>query len=51
MGVVRLPPLLRDPAAFPAAVPLGPLTDALARGVAEREHLAAKAPRAATGLS
>lgn len=34
---------LRDPAAFPAAVPLDPLADALARGVAEREHLAAKA--------
>jgi hypothetical protein len=34
---------LRDPAAFPATVPLDPLTDALARGVAEREHLAAKA--------
>jgi hypothetical protein len=34
---------LRDPAAFPATVPLDPLTDALARGVAERENLAAKA--------
>jgi len=34
---------LRDPAAFPATVPLDPLTDALARGVAEREQLAAKA--------
>lgn len=34
---------LRDPAAFPATVPLDPLTDALARGVAEREHLAEKA--------
>jgi hypothetical protein len=39
-AVVRV---LRDPAAFPTAVPLDPLTDALARGVAEREHLAAKA--------
>lgn len=34
---------LRDPAVFPATVPLDPLTDALARGVAERERLAAKA--------
>lgn len=34
---------LRDPTAFLAAVPLDPLADALARGVAEREHLAAKA--------
>ncbi len=34
---------LRDPAAFPTAVPLDPLTDALARGVSERERLAAKA--------
>ena len=34
---------LRDPAAFPATVPLDPLTDALARGVAEREQLAGKA--------
>jgi len=34
---------LRDPAAFPAAVPLDPLADALARGVVERERLAAMA--------
>lgn len=34
---------LRDAAAFPAAIPLDPLADALARGVAEREALAVKA--------
>jgi len=34
---------LRDPNSFPAALPLDPLADALARGAAEREGLAAKA--------
>lgn len=34
---------LRDPTAFAISMPLDPLADALARGVAEREHLAAKA--------
>lgn len=34
---------LRDPTAFQAALPLDPLADALARGVHERERLAATA--------
>ena len=34
---------LRDPNSFPAALSLDPMTDALARGAAEREGLAAKA--------
>jgi CRP-like cAMP-binding protein len=34
---------LRDPNAFPAALSLDPMTDALARGAVEREHLAIKA--------
>ncbi len=34
---------LCDPNSFPAAVPLDPLADALARGAAERERLATKA--------
>ena len=34
---------LRDPDAFPAALALDPMADALARGVAEREGLAARA--------
>jgi hypothetical protein len=39
-AIVRV---MRDPTAFPTAIAPDPLTDALARGVAVREHLAVKA--------